>query len=246
MIVIPMAGLSQRFRDAGFTRPKYMLDLHGRTVFARAVCSFEHYFADEPFLFIARGEAGTPAFIRREAEALGVARYETVVLDGPTRGQADTVMLGLQAARVERAAPLTIFNIDTIRPTFRYPEAGWMAEADGYLEVMPGDDPGFSYVRPDPASGDQRALETIEKVVISNLASTGLYHFRRADLFERAFAAAEQQGEAGELYVAPMYNTLIAEGRRVHYDLIEESSVLFCGTPFQYAALQARPELFAG
>ena len=29
MIVIPMAGRSQRFFDAGYTAPKYMLDLHG-------------------------------------------------------------------------------------------------------------------------------------------------------------------------------------------------------------------------
>ena len=40
MIVIPMAGLSQPFTRAGYDRPKYMLEAHGRTLFDQAVLSF--------------------------------------------------------------------------------------------------------------------------------------------------------------------------------------------------------------
>jgi hypothetical protein len=244
MIVIPMAGLSQRFQDAGITTPKYMLDLHGRSVFARAVGSFEDYFGAEPFLFIAREQGDTAAFVSREAESLGIASFQTVVLPAPTRGQADTVAQGLSRARVSGAAPLTIFNIDTIRPNFSYPEAAWMAGADGYLEVMRGDDPGFSYVRSDPAADDQRVVATVEKVVISDLASTGLYYFRRADLFLDALAAHEGNSATSEIYIAPLYNALIRRGVRVHYHRIDESDVLFCGTPAQYRRLQGAPELF--
>jgi hypothetical protein len=238
-----MAGLSRRFSDAGYTLPKYMLDLHGRSVFAHAVSSFQTYFSSEPFLFIAREDAGTPAFIAREAAALGLARADTVILDAPTRGQADTVMLGLDRAGVSRDEPLTIFNIDTIRPGFRHPDAPWADTAAGYLEVMHGDDPGFSYVRADPDSTDQRVIETVEKQVISNLASTGLYVFRTADLFAEAFRAqAEDGAAAGELYIAPMYNDLIERGLPVHHHLVPEREVIFCGTPAQYEGLLRTPE----
>ena len=33
MFVIPMAGESRRFRDAGFSDPKFRLDAHGAPVF---------------------------------------------------------------------------------------------------------------------------------------------------------------------------------------------------------------------
>ncbi len=241
MIVIPMAGLSRRFMEAGYGRPKFMLDLHGRSLFAHAVGSFRAYFDQEPFLFIAREEPGVPEFVAGEVAALGIAAAQTVVLPRPTAGQADTVRLGLQQAGTAPDQPLTVFNIDTFRPGFRYPDAPWMARADGYLEVMPGIDPGFSFVRPAPG-GEGRAAETAEKVVISDLASTGLYWFRRAgdflDAMEGDAAAARAHGE---LYIAPLYNALIARGLDVRYQVVPADQVVFCGVPAQYEALRAAP-----
>lgn len=49
MIVIPMAGLSRRFAEAGYAQPKYMLPLPGGSVFAHAVGSFREYFDKNHF-----------------------------------------------------------------------------------------------------------------------------------------------------------------------------------------------------
>ena len=235
MIVIPMAGLSRRFAEAGYDRPKYMLDLHGRTLFAHAVDSFRDRFAQEPFLFITGEVPGVRDFLDRELAALGVAQARTVVLPRPTLGQADTVRLGLQDAGVDGDTPLTVFNIDTFRPGFRYPEADWWPGADGYLEVMQGDDPGFSFVLPLDGS---RVGRTAEKVVISSLASTGLYWFRRARDFLDALQDDPGAAQAkGELYVAPLYNALIARGLDIRYHQVDPADVIFCGVPAQYDAL---------
>ena len=235
-----MAGMSRRFRDAGYDQPKYMLGLAGRTLFAHAVGSFSHYFGTEPFLFIAREEPGVADFIAGELERLGVQDTRTVLLPRPTQGQADTVRLGLLQGGVAGDVPLTVFNVDTFRPGFRYPDAAWMATADGYLEVMPGTDPGFSFVRPQPGQHEGRVAETAEKVVISNLASTGLYWFRRAGDFLRLMDENEHSASAhGELYIAPLYNALIARGLDVRYHAVREQDVIFCGVPLQYEALVA-------
>lgn len=245
MIVIPMAGLSRRFQDAGYQQPKYMLQLHGRSVFAHAVDSFRAYFGTEPFLFIARSGLGAPTFIDAELARLGIASARTVELPHPTLGQADTVRLGLEMGATERETPLTIFNIDTFRPGFCYPQAGWMDRADGYLEVMPGSDPGFSYVRPAP-EGEAQVAETAEKVVISNLASTGLYWFRRAGDFLAAMQDGTRAAQAhGELYVAPLYNALIAAGLDIRYRTIQAQDVVFCGTPAQFEGLAGRAAAFS-
>src|SRR6476646_9211677 len=117
-----MAGLSQRFTAAGYDRPKYMLEAHGRSLFDHAVLSFRDYFDRLPFLFIARDVAGTADFVRARAGVLGIAEAQVAVLDQPTRGQAETVALCLGQANIDAATPLSIFNIDTFRPGFRYPD----------------------------------------------------------------------------------------------------------------------------
>jgi hypothetical protein len=235
LIVIPMAGLSKRFAAAGYDRPKYMLEAHGRTLFDHAVESFSAYFGNVPFLFIARDVSGTGDFVRERSAALGIEAARVVLLERPTRGQAETVALGLGEAGVAAKMPLTIFNIDTFRPGFRFPE--WIDECDGYLETFVGEGANWSFVRP-VAEGSDRVAETTEKVPISNFCCTGLYHFATAELFREAYSADSRLGadelQGGELYVAPLYNRLIAAGRDIRFTVVPREDVIFCGVPAEY------------
>lgn len=195
MIVIPMAGLSLRFRNAGYASPKYMLDLNGQTLFAHSLQSFRALFDTEAFLFISWSEANTEQFIDREVGRLGLTAYSTVILEEPTRGQADTVRIGLQWGGIAPSTPITVFNIDTFRPGYQHPDEPWAAAADGWLEVMHATNPGFSFVKQAP-EGVGRVAETAEKIVISNLASTGIYGFKTAEVFLQAVeATSETRGE---------------------------------------------------
>ncbi|MCK8786373.1 NTP transferase domain-containing protein [Roseomonas sp. NAR14] len=258
MIVIPMAGLSRRFAEAGYDRPKYMLPLGGRSVFAHALASFERYFATGRFLLIARDVDGTAGFVARECAALGIRDAATVLLDAPTAGQAETVALGLERAGIGPAEPLTVFNIDTFRPGFRFPEARWFARSDGYLEVFRGGGANWSYVRPaevpvevlaevpadfpaggPPGEAEPLVAETAEKRPLSDLCCTGLYHFAHAGAFGAALAAERRRPSAPELYVAPLYNHLITAGGRVHYAVVPPGALQFCGVPAEYETLRA-------
>lgn len=241
MIIIPMAGESRRFTEAGYSQPKYRLDLHGRSVFAHAAGGFRGLFGVERVLFILRGEAAA-AFVVAECAGLGLADPLIVRLDSATAGQAETVELGLDGAGVGEGEPLTIFNIDTFRPGFSYPTGAWAQTSDGWLEVFRGSGDNWSYVRPDPAAADEpRALETAEKKPISDLCCTGLYQFARAGDFRMALDRERRAPSMPELYVAPLYNHLIAAGRRIHYSLIDREAVIFCGAPAEYQALLAAP-----
>ena len=236
MIVIPMAGLSRRFTEAGYTQPKYMLPLAGASVFAHAVGSFRTYFETEEFLFIARDVGGTRAFIEVECATLHLRGARIVMLEAETAGQAETVELGLARADVADAMPLTIFNIDTFRPGFRFPDQPWWPESDGYLEVFRGSGANWSYVR--PASGtDPRVVETAEKRPISDLCCTGLYHFARTGDFRAALLQERRRPSMAELYVAPLYNHMIAAGHRIHHNVIAREAIVFCGVPAEYEAL---------
>jgi len=238
MIVIPMAGISRRFTEAGYTLPKYMLPARGRTVFAHAAGSFARYNSSVRFLFIVRDVAGTADFVRAECRTLGIRHADIVVLDQATRGQAETVALGLQRAGAADGEAVTIFNIDTFRPGFTFPDFAGLP-TDGYLEVFRGSGANWSYVRP-TADDSDLVGETAEKRPISDLCCTGLYHFASAELFHEAYRMLAHgfapSPAMRELYVAPLYNGLIAHGRVIRYHLIPREAVTFCGVPAEYEA----------
>lgn len=233
MFIIPMAGLSSRFFKAGYTKPKYQLDLNGETVFAWSVRSFEHYFKTDKFVFIYRDVYETKGFLEQEMAKLGIEDYELVCLPEETLGQADTVYQGLK--NVPNNEELYIFNIDSRIVDFVKPE--WVNECDGYLEVFQGEGDHWSFALPEPNS--KRVIRTTEKERISDLCSDGLYYFKKKSVFESLFLNAKENNitSKNEYYIAPLYNQLIAQQAVVFYDLIAKDRILFCGTPDEYQVL---------
>jgi hypothetical protein len=233
-IIIPMAGLSKRFSDAGFTLPKYMLYAGERSLFNLAISSFYSYFKTEKFIFIARDVFCTKEFIQKECEKLGLLHYEVVILNAPTRGQAETVYLGLKASVLSDSEPILIFNIDTFRINFKYPSN--MFNWDGYLEVFKGKGANWSYAKTEQKYST-KVIQTAEKEEISNYCSTGVYYFKNRDYFIEAYLnnfSVESKKKFTELYIAPMYNYLITNGGNIHIDIIKRDDVEFCGIPEEY------------
>ncbi len=234
MIVIPMAGLSSRFFKAGYEIPKYMLEAQNESLFDHSVKSFKKYFDTTKFIFIIRDVYNTPSFVKQRVIELGINNYDIVVLNEETRGQAETVMLGLVGYRNSKDA-ITIFNIDTFRPNFTYPKLDFLG--DGYLEVFRGTGNNWSFVRPENNLSTKISLTT-EKNPISDLCCTGLYHFKNIQDYFSAYefylSLPKEQWEKGELYVAPLYNYLINLDKDIHYHEISRNDVVFCGTPDEY------------
>ena len=235
MIIIPMLGKSSRFFSAGYVRPKYQLPLGDGTVFSYSVQSFQKYFDSEPFLFLVRQDYEARSFVSNEASRLGIKDYRIVEFSHETRGQADSVALGI--SDYHDNVPILIFNIDTIRHNFIYPDAEKMG--DGFLEVFKGDGDGWSFIEPGIGTA---VLRTTEKERISDLCSDGLYFFARIADFREAFDHYVSSGQhvLGELYVAPLYNYLIKRGRSIHFQLVDSSLIDHCGLPKDYEKLKLR------
>ncbi len=235
IFVIAMAGEGRRFHDAGYG-DKYRLMLDCVPLFDHAVGSFSHYFGGARFLFVLRPEA--EEFVRQRSHTLDIAQAQIAVLPRATSGQAESVFLGLEQAAIADATPLTIFNIDTFRPSYRAPPL----RGGGDLEVFEGEGDNWSFVAPDPARPG-RVLETSEKRPISRLCCTGLYRFAAAGDFRWAFqhpTPPHGEAEQRERYIAPLYNALINRDRDIRYTVIDRSAVTFCGTPEEYEVLCAR------
>ncbi len=229
-IVITMAGLGKRFRQAGITVPKYEIEVRGRSLFAWSMESLTGYFApDNDYYFIVRREDNAGDFIKKEWENITGSsdRIHIIELDEPTDGQATTAMLAAPYWRGED--PLLIYNIDT------YVEAGQMKsadiEGDGFIPCFRGEGDHWSFVAVDE-NGD--AVSVREKDRISDNCTLGAYYFRSCRLYENIYDEYyKDKGnmEKGEKYVAPLYNHMIRQGMKVRICLVDPGSVHVLGTP---------------
>lgn len=169
---------------------------------------------------------------------MGVENYEIVTLSEPTKGQAETVYLGIQNANVPNDEPILIFNIDTFRPGYRFPKE--IKNWDGYLEVFVGSGANWSYAKTE-SEDSTRVIETAEKKEISQYCSTGLYYFKSAKMFVDAYRDNNGATPNGinELYVAPLYNKIVSSSD-IHIHVIERGDVIFSGVPDEYEFLLHR------
>jgi dTDP-glucose pyrophosphorylase len=239
-IVIPMAGRGSRFAEAGYELPKPLLPIHGIPMIEAVVRNLA---PSEParFVFICQREHlasfGFEAGLRKAAPGC-----EIVAIDGVTEGAACTVLLAEHA--IDPDDVLVIANSDQWVDHTMDAHLGVMRsdDLDGLIMTMTADDPKWSFV-----ALDERNLvtEVVEKVVISDEATVGIYAFARGGEFIRAAKAmiAADERVNGEFYVAPVYNQLIAEGARIGIDNVgsEGDGMYGLGIPADYEGFLKLP-----
>lgn len=236
-IVITMGGLGSRFRKAGYTVPKFMIETRGKTLFEWSILSLKG-FADcaARYIFIAMRDesADVETFIAEQCKALGIADYKLLLLDYLTDGQATTAELASKYWNPEHG--LLIYNIDT----YVVPGAMNAAElkGDGFIPCFLGEGDHWSFVRLDESS---KAVEVREKTRISENCTLGAYYFKSCALYEklyREFYADNANLEKGEKYIAPMYNYLIQKGGEVYISVVPTEAVHVLGTPEEVKAFE--------
>lgn len=209
-IVMPMAGRGKRFADAGYAVPKPLIPVHGRPMTEVVIANLR---PSRPHRFIF-------LILREHADAFGFDRHllawapgsEIRYVETVTQGAACTVLLARD--RIDTDEPLMIANCDQWVDVAIDDYLAAMGDADGLIMTMWADDPKWSFVRFD-ATGS--VVEVVEKRVVSNEATVGIYNFRTGRDFVRAADAmiAADQRVNGEFYVAPAYNPLIADGQKI-------------------------------
>ena len=222
-LALCMAGLYRRFREAGYTTPKFLLPLRGRPILSHVVGEL----APERVLLVANQRDEPHADAIRAAVPNAVLKFI-----GDTEGQAQTAMEAAELALAQGwgNAPFVLHNIDTIlydRDLIRIGQ--FLRQADGFIDVFPADSPAYSYVRVD---ADNRVTEMAEKVVISNHAASGLSGFASPEAYLRD-ASNTTERTKGEFYISNVYSHMLARGARIQTDPAPRRTVIL-GTPAEY------------
>lgn len=236
-IVIPMAGSGQRFRDAGFTVAKPLIDVRGRPMIAHVLDNMP--LAGARVILIARRE---DAQAHPEAFAALEARYgcEFLLTDRLTEGAACTILHA--AAQINHDAPLLIANADQVvdHDLAAFVRDGQARGLDGSILTFPepARHPKWSYAAVSDAG---LVTETREKSPISTQATVGIYWFARGRYFVEAAAAMIAANDRcnGEFYVCPCYNYLIRRQMKIGVHEIAREAMHGLGTPEDLQAFLA-------
>jgi dTDP-glucose pyrophosphorylase len=212
-IVIPMAGHGSRFAQAGFKTPKPLIPLGRRPMIEWVIDNVRpnrpHRFH---FLCLARHLEDYPEVPQTLRELC--PGCEVIPVAGVTEGAACTVLLARQW--IDNENQLMIANSDQFvdLDINDYLAVGDDPAVAGWIMTFWSDHPKWSYCRMNP---DGTVEEVVEKQVVSNEATVGIYNFQRGcDFVEAADAMiAANLRVNNEFYVAPCYNQLIAHGGTV-------------------------------
>ncbi|GJG88436.1 glycosyl transferase family 2 [Gemmatimonadetes bacterium T265] len=242
IVVVPMAGRGSRFADHGVQTPKPLIEVRGRPMVAWALDGLGDVLAAaRRVVFVALREHDERFGLRTLLPSLTGPRTDVVSLDAVTDGQLRTVLAAEALFRPDD--DVLVASCDTyVAPGIARDVAARRPDCHGIISVVraPGD--RWSFARTDETG---RVVEVAEKRRISDLASTGLYYFSRADELVEVARGMFARGETtrGEYYVIPVYERYIARGWRV--DVSEAPGMHDMGTPDAlraFLAAGARPD----
>ena len=209
-IVIPMAGRGSRFAKAGYTMPKPLIPIHGHPMVEYVVRDVTPE-EEHRFIFLCLKEHLEEYALAEKLEEIAPG-CEIVSVDHVTDGAACTVLLAEKL--IDNDNPLMIANSDQYVDTDINAYLAAMGDSDGLIMTLPSKAPNCSYIQ-----YDQDGYVTLvrEKELISNEATVGIYNFRRGSDYVQAAKQmiAKNIRTNNEFYLAPVYNEMIGEGKKI-------------------------------
>jgi NDP-sugar pyrophosphorylase family protein len=225
-IVIPMAGRGKRFVDAAYKEPKPLIDVNGMPMISRVIDNLR---TDEDVCFTFICLQDFIANYYHDFTKVVPKNSKIITVREVTEGAACTVLLAKE--NIDNENELIIANCDqlVLDPCFMQGSIDYYRKqkAHGGILCFLNDSPKWSYVR---MSGG-KIVEVVEKQVVSNLATVGLYYYVQGNIFVESAEnmIANNIRVNGEFYVAPTYNDMLIGGLKVVPYLVNEMVGL--GTP---------------
>ncbi len=227
-VVIPMAGLGSRFRDAGYTLPKPFIDVNGKPMIENVIQNL--YVPDATYILIMQKEHQI-----QHADIIAdiASRYtiKTISVDKLTEGTACTVLYSRRL--INNETPLLIANSDQIVDIdiqdFIADVSNRNLDGSILTFIDHARDPKWSFAQ---LEGDL-VTRVKEKVSISEFATVGIYYFASGRKFVNAAIdmIIENDRVNNEFYTCPVYNYMIADNQKIGIFNIKLESMHGIGTP---------------
>lgn len=223
-LILTMAGKYSRFKEAGYNIPKYLLPWGHRTILGEIMTGFYTNAVQEIFIVMNKADEAFIPHIHRTMSEAGISHKNLILIDDNS-GQAETAYQGINHFISEiQGEPLIIHNIDTILRERDYSHVcRELKEFTGYIDVFKSNNHEYSYV----VAENGFAKVIAEKVLVSDLASSGLYGFAYPELYLKYYT--------GEKFVSEVYKNMIKDGHQIKVSTPHtEKNTIVLGTPSEY------------
>lgn len=228
-IVIPMAGEGSRFVKAGYEKPKPFINIQGKPMIVRVIENLQ--LPEARFILIGRKS-------HLEAEREIVSKIESkynatfIGIDKLTEGTACTILFA--RSFINNETPLLIANSDQIVDISMSEFVNDCAtrELDGSILTFKDLERNrkWSFAKTNDSG---LVLEVKEKVPISDIATVGIYLFKRGkDFVDSAIDMFINNDRVNnEFYTCPIYNYMILRSKKIGVYNISQSQMHGIGTP---------------
>jgi len=223
-ILIPMAGAGSRFAQAGYTFPKPLIEVNGKPMIQVVA---ENLGIEGTYIYVVQREHYDKYNLGHMLQMI-TPGCKVVFTEGVTEGAACTTLLAKE--HIDNDKQLLIANsdqwVDWDSSDFMYSLQG--DHIDGGILHFKSSHPKWSYIK---VNEENFVTELAEKKVISDLATVGIYHWKKGSDYVKY---AEQMIEKNirvnnEFYVAPVYNEAIEDGKNIKP--YEAPAMFGLGTP---------------
>lgn len=217
-----MAGAGKRFQEAGYDKPKPLIDVCGEPMIKRVIDSLSSSDTSTNFIFITQKE-----HLEMGLESYLKDKGTIVTVDKMTEGAACTVLLAEEY--IDNNEGLIIANCDQYLKWNFSNFLNYCESYDGCVVTFNSTNPHHSYIK--MVKG--RMTEVAEKVVISDKACAGIYYFKQGkDYVQSAKAMIDKNIRTNnEFYICPVYNELIEWEKDLSIYEIDVNSKHMLGTP---------------
>ena len=239
-IVIPMAGLGTRFANEGFSLPKPLIETNGKMLIEHSISTLG---IEGNYIFITRkykNKSDNLLLSKRLKEIQ--PNCTEVILDKPTRGAAETVLL---AKEYINSNPLIITNCDQITDwdADKFKEFISNPIIDGAVVTYPSNNPKNSFA----VVEEDNVIKLVEKDPISNSALIGVHYWKNGKSFiksaEKLVKDFDEEGRP-ECYISETYNYLIYEGFSIKNYPITANEYIPLGTPYDLKIYEGKVKEF--
>ena len=209
-VLIPMAGAGSRFAKAGYTFPKPLIEVNGKPMIQVVVDNLN---IDARHIFVVQKSHYEKYNLKHLLNLISPG-CEIVQVDGMTEGAACTTLLAKEF--INNGEPLVFANSDQFLD-WDSNEFMYSMEADGVdggILSFTATHPKWSFAKLDE---DGFVSEVAEKKPISDIATTGIYYWKRGSDYVKY---AEQMIKKdvrfnNEFYVCPVFNEAITAGKKI-------------------------------
>jgi len=223
-VLIPMAGRGSRFEEAGYTFPKPLVEVNGKPMIQVVA---ENLNIDAKHIYIVQKEHYERYNLEHVLKLI-TPNCQIIIVSEITEGAACTALLAKEL--INNDEPLLMANSDQFMEwdsnEFMY--AMNTDTTDAGILTFESTHPKWSYAKLDDHG---YVCEVAEKKPISNIATVGVYFWKRGSDFIKY--AEQMIGKNirvnGEFYVCPVFNEAIADGKKIKTYQIEKMWGL--GTP---------------